>query len=259
MTLPAYPEIEECLEKLNLPSGYKSGVRTTVLMVRPLLYYLPRGIPQYTDHGVLHSQNLLRLLCNFVNNWAGTAFANEEKYLLSIAVWLHDIGCLLGREKHNENSVKLLEHPRFSFIDNLLDGDLRSCLKYIIVSHSSDYKLKNIPKIPVHQDVRLKLACATFRSIDGCDITDARTKPILYDILKTYSLLEKDSIEIWECHLSTIGAVFQGNDINITYRKGKRKEARLLTDHLREDLKKLNRIFKKYGMSFRIRLRPSEY
>jgi len=259
MASPEYPEIEDWLNKLDLPSGYKSGVQHTILMMRPLLHYMPRGIPEYTDHGVLHSQNLMTLLCGFVQNWAGEPFTNEERYLLSLAVWLHDVGCLLGRERHNEKSVNLLRHPRFSYIDSLLSGDLQSCLKYIIISHVTDYDLKEVPKKPIHEKVRLRLVCATFRLVDGCDITDARTKPVLYDILKTYSLLEEGSIKYWESHLSTIGTVFQGNAIYVTYRKGKRKESEMLVSHLKKDLRRLNRVFEKYGMSFRIKLHSSEY
>lgn len=259
MEPPAYPEIQDILEALNLPGEYKIGVNATVLSVRPLLHYLPSRIPSYTDHGVLHSENLMRLLCNFLNNWTGTRFKNEEKYLLSVAVWLHDIGCLLGRDNHNEKSVALLRHSRFSFLDNFLNGDLKACLKYIIIAHSSTYDLNKIPTTSFHKDVRLDLSCATFRLMDGCDITDARTKAILYDILKTHNLISKKSRDFWKCHLSTIGAVFSRNDINITYRKGKRKEANRLVAHLNEDLEKLNRIFGKHGMTFELKLRPSEY
>lgn len=253
------PEIEQILDEIDLPTKYKSRVQHVIFLIRPLLHYLPRGIPRYTDHGVLHSQNLMRLLSNFLSNWTSTPFSDEEKYLLCLSVWLHDIGCLLGRKKHNEKSVKLLEHQRFSFIDGLLDGALQSCLKYIIVSHSTDYDLERIPKDPIDPNVRLRLTCATFRLIDGCDITDARTKPILYDILTSYSLLGKENFENWRCHLSTIGAVFKGSNIYITYRRGKRRQAETLLRHLKTDLKSLNGIFGKYGLTFRTRLRWSEY
>lgn len=259
MTTPVYPEIESILGKLNLPDEYKLGVNATVLSVRELLHYLPGSVPSYTDHGVLHSQNLMRLLCNFLNNWSGQAFKNEEKYLLSLAVWLHDVGCLLGREKHNEKSVELLNHPRFSFLDNFLNGDLKACLSNIIIAHSSKYDFKKIPTIQINENVRLDLCCATFRLIDGCDITDARTKPILYDILDSYNLISEESKPFWKCHLSTIGAVFNGNDINITYRKGKKKDANLLIAHLRSDLRPMNKIFGKHGMFFEVKLRSSEF
>jgi hypothetical protein len=201
----------------------------------------------------------MRLLGNFLKNWTGPIFKTEEKYLLSLAVWLHDIGCLIEREKHNEKSVELLGHPRFSFLDNFLDGGLKACLSNIIIAHSSTYDLKKIPKTAIHENIRLDLCCATFRLLDGCDITDARTKPILYDILDSYHLINDVSQPFWKCHLSTIGAVFDGNDINITYRRGKKKEASLLINHLKKDLRKMNKIFGKHGMTFEIKLRPSEF
>jgi hypothetical protein len=259
MTTPVYPEIEGILAELKLPTEYKLGVSATILSVRELLHYLPGSEPSYTDHGVLHSQNLMRLLSNFLNNWTGTAFTNEEKYLLSLAVWLHDIGCLLGREKHNEKSVQLLNHPRFSFLDNFLNGDLKACLSNIIIAHASKYDLKKIPRTQINENVRLDLCCVTFRLIDGCDITDARTKPILYDILDSYHLISDESKPFWRCHLSTIGAVFDGNNINITYRKGKKTEASLLINHFKKDIRKMNTVFGKHGMIFAIKLRSSEF
>lgn len=257
----AYPEIEinDAIERLKLQPFHKIGLAATILSTRPLLHYLPIGIPSYTDHGVLHSQNLMKLLCGFLDNWKGTAFTSEEKYLLSAAVWLHDIGCLLGREKHNEKSVELLKHPCFSFLDNFMNGDLKECLKNIIISHSSKYDINKIPETPINRNVRLDLCCVTFRLLDGCDITDARTKPILFEILSSCNLIDPDSKDFWESHLSTIGSVFNGNEINVTYRVGKQKQAEVLVNHLKADLEVLNKIFGKYGMRFEIILRPSEF
>lgn len=214
-------------------------------LVRPILNSLPRAIPDYTDHGTIHSDNLMNLLCNFLGNFDTFPFSQEEKLLLCLCVHLHDIGCILGRADHNKKSVKLLKHRRFSFLEDMVGDDLLACLKYMVLSHSSDYDLESIPREPIHANVRHRLICAVFRLLDGCELSSARTKRVLYEILKTYKKIKPEDAKYWEAHLSTLSVVFNGNTIFVMSKN--LRKTRTLIKHLRKDLKEINRVFEEEG------------
>ena len=214
--------------------------------VQQLLNYLPRAIPDYTDHGVQHSSNLTRLFCNFVQNleknFKGAELTEEERWLVCLAIWLHDIGCLLTTEeekaKHNKYSVEMLQRPEFHILADMLGDDMLKCVKFVVISHSSSYDLKNIPSEPIHSKIRLRLICAIFRLMDGCDITSARTKKVLYELLKAYKLLDDESMKFWEAHRSISSVVFERKEIVIDCDDVDKAE--LLVKHLENDLEKIN-------------------
>lgn len=170
------------------------------------------------------------------------SFSQEEKLLLCLAIHLHDVGCLLGRTNHNKKSVKLMEHKRFSFLEDMIGDDLLTCLKYMVISHSSDYDLESIPREPAHARVRLRLLCAIFRLLDGCELSSARTKRVLYEILKTYSRIKPEANKYWEAHLSISSVVFSDNMIFVDSKN--LRKTRRLTKHLKRDLKIINKVFR---------------
>ena len=213
--------------------------------VEPILAYLPKGIPHHTDHGLRHSNNLLRLLVDFTKNFPGFVASQEEKLLLYLAIHLHDVGCILGRFQHNKKSIKLLRHRRFSFLEDRVGKDLLACLNFVILSHSSDYDLSRVPRQPIHSNVRLRLICAIFRLLDECDISSARISKALYDILTTYSKLNPKSLPFWEAHLNILTVIFRENDIIIG--TGNLTKTRALIGPLRNKLKKINIVFEEEG------------
>jgi exopolyphosphatase/pppGpp-phosphohydrolase len=186
------------------------------------------------------------LLINFRDNFANHfSLSQEEKLLLCLAIYLHDIGCILGREKHSEKSSKLLRRKEFTFLSGIIGDDMLKCLEYIILYHSSDYDLTCIPREPLHYRVRLRLLCAIFRLLDGCELTSARTKRVLYEILKTYKKIKPKAKKFWEAHLSIVSLVFKGNDIVVDCKNI--VKARVLIKHFQEELDKVNKIFKEEG------------
>lgn len=254
------------LERLSLPEKYKSKLLHIETHMFYVLNYVPPGIPGYTDHGLLHTYNLIELLSYFVKNWEETTqkkYTNEEKFLMCVAAWLHDIGCILGRTNHNnhsKNSLKILCKSRHlsGFLESALDYDKRLlfCLKHIIGSHSSKYSIDNIIRVKdnhVHPEVRLDLVCATFRLIDGCDIASSRAKPIVFEILKKFGQLNQENIPFWKAHLSIMSITFNRNTIEVYIKRNKRNEAKLLVNHLNNELDELNKVFSNYGISFKIR------
>lgn len=239
--------IIEGLDEISLDERHRSAVVQVAGLVQQVLNYLPRSIPQYTDHGVQHSNNLMRRFSNFLENLQefNLELTEEERWLVCLAIWLHDIGCLIAeegeREKHNEYSVQLLERVEFGILEDILGSDILKCLKFVVISHSSNYCLEQVPKEPLHPNIRLRLICAIFRLLDGCDITSARTKRVLYEILKAYNLLDQKSKKFWEAHRSISSAVFEGDTIKIDC--DNTDTAELLIEHLEKDLREINRIF----------------
>lgn len=212
-------------------------------VVEPILSFLPRSIPHFTDHGIRHSNNLLRLLIRYINNFTSIELREEEKFLLALAIHIHDVGCIIGRSKHGKKSKKLIqEHPSFCLLKEIVEPDLLNCLALIISAHTNDFDLQKIKAAPFNVNVRHKFVCTLFRLLDACEITSARISPTLYSILRSYNKIKLSSIKHWESSLSIGSLVFSGNDIVIRY--SNRRKASLQTKHLKEDLKKINLSFK---------------
>lgn len=242
-------EIQENLDSFQLTEKHKVTVEMVASFVQQLLNFLPRAIPDYTDHGVQHSNNLMNSFSNFLTNLKNSTAAQlteKEKWLICLTIWLHDIGVLITQQpkkkEHNDNSVKLLERSEFAFLRGMLGDDIVQCLKFVIKYHSSHENMDDIPKDVVCADIRLRLCCAIFRLLDGCDITSKRTHPILYKLLKAYHLIDPDNAKYWEAHLGISSAVFQKNKIVIDCNR--RTNHALLTNHLSGDLKNINTILK---------------
>ncbi|MGE5556721.1 MAG: hypothetical protein ACM3UY_10780 [Methanocella sp.] len=240
-----YAEISNLIDT-NLTEQHKVKIQETVSFVRQVLGFLPRAVPDYTDHGIQHSLNLMTIFNNYSLNISklGYTFTEQENYLLTLAIWIHDIGLLITKEeeksKHNENSIKVMESHEFTMLEDILGKDVFRCLKYVVKFHSSHTDLNLVPKHEIIPNVRLRLICAVFRLLDGCDITSARTTRVLYNLLAANGLLKADSIPFWKAHLSISSAVFQGNDLIVDC--DNLEDAKLLTSHLEKDLVPINKI-----------------
>jgi len=156
-----------------------------------------------------------------------------------LAIWLHDIGCILGREKHSEKSVKLLEEIEvFRSLRTRIGDSLFECLKYVILSHSSWYDLSNIPTHPIHSKVNLLKVCAVFRLLDECDLSSERIR-VIYEILERYGLLsDEGSKKFWKAHLEIVSVVFRGDKVIINCKN--QDPAELLIEHFRSELDIIN-------------------
>jgi hypothetical protein len=231
--------------------------------VTPILNFIPRSIPQFTDHGILHSNNILRLLAKFQENQTKTltsfSFTKDELFLLSLATYLHDIGCIIDRTDHNRKSGKLLlEHPAFFFLNDKIGKDLLKCLNLIIIAHSSNFELEAISTEPLHATVRVRLMAAIFRLLDACEISAARVSKVLYDILTTNGQMKPEEIKYWEAHFSICDLFFKGNDIVLDC--DDLAKAGLIIDHLRKDLFPINRVFSQENfLTFNLRVVSMQY
>lgn len=234
------------LDKIGLSPDYQAVVLEVEAIAKRILSFLPRSLQEYPEHGVAHSENLFGLFQNFLDNFGQNIFSEEEKLLICLAIWLHDIGCILGRERHSENSVRLLrEIKEFRSLGARIGDSLFECLKYVIMSHSSWYDLSNIPTHPIHPKVNLLKVCAVFRLLDGCDLSSERIK-VIYEILEKYGLLSENSKKFWKAHLEIVSVIFRDNTVIINCKN--QGSAEPLIKHFKDELDKINNAFHKANL-----------
>jgi hypothetical protein len=232
--------------------------------VEPILSFIPKSMPSFTDHGLRHSNNILTILVRFKENLKSLnpplAFSEEEIFLLAAATFLHDIGCIVGRRKHSESSANLIiNDPQFRCLSTWIrDPGLRSCLIIVIKAHSSKFDFNTISGNMIHPQVRLKLVSAVFRLMDACEISAARTPELVYEILNNNNKMRPRESKYWGCHLRIVSIVFEGTKINILHRDPSKPN--VVLRHFRKDLRKINAVFKEKGFSeFEINLLEPDF
>jgi len=237
---------EKLLKEIELNDTHLFHVLGVASYVSPILFYLPRSLKDYTDHGIIHSENLLSLLNNFLNAYGRKVLTEDEKYVICLAVYLHDIGCLINRKEHSRLSLVILDHNRFSYLEGMLGKDVLACLKYVILYHQKEYELADIPIDPILPSVRTPLISAIFRLIDECDISSRRTSSVLYDIIMTHDPLGTRSAKHWQSHLSVSSIVFHNQEIIVDTEDPSKSE--FLVKRIRKRLRKINGILVSYEL-----------
>lgn len=143
----------------------------------------------YTNHGISHSERVLGYIVKFSELYKNsiTPLSEPEMAILDCACWLHDIGCILQREKHAKHSVEIIRLLKKKGLLNL--GVIEQHVEYVVLAHSGDLiKLDEVEELlPVsgfNDKVRLRFLCALFKLADKCDITSLRAPRTVYEILK---------------------------------------------------------------------------
>jgi len=229
---------------LKLTEDHKSFVVYVADCVTPLLHYIPTGIPEYTDHGFLHSINVLRNIRDIVHEYPVKS-EEEEKLILTLSTVLHDLGCIVKRKKHNERTIKILSKSRFDFLRFTLGKPLYRALEAVITAHSGEVDLGRIPDDPC-PEIRLKLTIPIFRLADACDITSRRVKELLLQILVEEDLLNKKSKHIWRSHLEIENILVRGTQIRPQIYD--RRLARYSLAKLSDELRVINKILSKHSL-----------
>jgi hypothetical protein len=187
-----------------------------MIHVTPLLHRVSQAIPKFTDHGIIHTTNVLGYVQEIVHEYPAK-FSNDEKFLLSLAAITHDIGCIGGRENHNEKTVKILEKQQFDFLKQDI-GDLHfRALKEVIQGHSKAFDLEKISANP-SKNLRLKAITSLFRLADACDMSGGRIKRLVLEILTDEKIvgdkkLPADSEAIWKAHLQIENILIVKTDV----------------------------------------------
>lgn len=147
----------------------------------------------YTNHGISHSESVLRYLKKFADLCAikGKPLNEPEKAILECACWLHDIGCVRSRKDHAKHSVEIIRLLSEKGLLNL--GIIRAQVEFVVLAHSSSgIEVSNVEELyPVcgfEDTVRLQFLCALFKLADECDITRLRAPRTVYEILKTQNI-----------------------------------------------------------------------
>jgi len=170
-----------------MPNSYDAYLEMIKLVVRPVLLFVPKGIGDYTDHGLSHSERVIKY-CNRIFiacEEAGIKLNEIEEFLMRSSAWLHDIGNLIGRKKHSEKSCEFLDYLNIKYFS--IDPVLINFIKIVIKAHSEkSLNLSNIPRFKKYKGVefRLRLVCALFRLADECDIDFRRAPKTVYDLIE---------------------------------------------------------------------------
>ena len=220
------------LAELDLPEEYVDffwEVRDRVIY---FLRHIPRGIPDFTDHGLQHSIRVLKYVGRIIKEYP-VELNPEEKFIMALAAPLHDLGCLVRRDNHSKISVHIIERPEFRTLLEDLNPQTVRFLRYVILAHSRSYPLKKVPT-----DRNLPLMCTLFRLADACDITAARVNVILLDILTEFKELNKKAQSLWKSHLAIEDVEIKGTLIRPwIYNE---EEAKLCLTSLEDELDIIN-------------------
>ncbi|MHA1381005.1 MAG: HD domain-containing protein [Candidatus Helarchaeota archaeon] len=161
--------------------------------------------PEYTDHGIYHSNQLEKFLDYSIPNKIKRNMDFLEIFMLLSSIFLHDIGMVC--EDVEENDQEKLEEIRKNhhirsrkfvvqkYRELLIDEYEAQYIGTICEAHRSN-KTKNIFSIDesiqlrVGHNIRLRFLCSCLRIADECHITYDRVKDLI-DSFKTLSTQSK--------------------------------------------------------------------
>ena len=181
----------------NLEEIQIDSIKMIEYFAEQYLRFIPREIKNFPSHGVDHSINIILQLNDFVEDWE-LRLNNQEMFLLYLGAWLHDIGCLVSRENHSQESVRIIVGNEGVCTSlNAVDREVLINLRYLILSHRASYSIGNVPD--TRGAVRLRLICSIFRLIDACEITCTKCPKNVYELIKD-SFVNEDGSPDEEAH-----------------------------------------------------------
>lgn len=172
-------------------------------------------------------------------------FTKEERFILALSAILHDIGCIAGREKHNERTIRILAKKQFHFLRTMLGPLFYRALEQVIIAHSKNFDLATVSSDP-SPEIRLQVISAIFRLADACDISASRVKELLLEVLVEENLLDKEREEIWKAHLEIENVIIKKNRIKPQLYDLKVSE--YCIKNLEEELTSINSILSKHEL-----------
>ena len=181
-------------------------------------------------------------------------FTEEERFILALSSVLHDIGCITGREKHGEETVRILGKKRFDLFRDMLGPVFYRALEQVIVAHSKDFDLASVAADP-SPEIRLKVISAIFSLADACDISALRVKELLLEVLLEVGQLNQENEEIWRSHLAIENVLIKGTKIKPQVYD--LKAAEYCLKNLVEELERINKILSAHELPI-FSLEPDE-
>ncbi|MDR0461316.1 MAG: HD domain-containing protein [Nitrososphaerota archaeon] len=203
-------------------------------------------MPEFTDHGIIHTNNVLHNICNLIREYPiPEKFTEDERFLLVLAAITHDIGCIVDRDTHEEKSIKMLQSNHFRFLLATIGAlNFRALIK-IIKWHRKTQDLETIGQDPC-DEIRLKLIASIFRLADACDMSGSRIKCLVMDILIEERQLPAKSEAIWKAHLQVEKIKISRNKIQPQVYN--LKLADYCLTELAQELEPINQVLTKLGL-----------
>jgi hypothetical protein len=216
------------------------------------LRFIPRKIKNYPSHGLDHSLNIIEHTNNFVKSW-GISLTKDERFLLYLAAWLHDIGCITVRKNHGIKSAQIFRKSETlcNYLNSLDHDDLIN-LEDIVKSHSSSVPITSI--CMKRGKVRTRLISSIFRLMDACEITNFKCPNAVYSEIKNtfkkrkggVTVPDADAIEFWEGHMNIIDVVFAKPQIEVLVND--RKKCKTIISRLRTEIRSVKSTFEEYNV-----------
>ncbi len=213
-----------------------------------LLPFIPRGLPVFQSHGVVHSLALVSNINKLIAG-PGLQVSPDERFLLYLAAWLHDLGYLhplsiYDRGMHVSLSVEMLD--RDQTVINLLNASELSLLGTIIRYHDTHTDLTAIREETT--SVRTPLLAALFRVADAVDLGTDRCPEEVFLLIEDG--LNEHSRRHWQAHQNITGVRISYPVITIQVHDPENPFfRRRVMAHLEEDTMTANVILKRYNLA----------
>ena len=248
----------------QFPPKFESKLYDLRNMMEQLLYYVPRGIPDFTDHGVKHSRRiesiLMELLIPICNESDNTKLNDYECFCIIACCWLHDLGCIIERNNHGNKSAQIIDE-HLSAISIFTDDEtrmLKGPILKIISSHTDSPEYKIIGKISVEDlaekieiqilengrakriQIKLRLIASIFRLADACDICADRAPFLVYKLIQEF--IPDGSKEFWLSHKEITDVSTKCDAKSFVIRVDNANIAKLVIDKFKSDIQELKPI-----------------
>ena len=234
-------------------------------MTRKLRSYIPRGIPDFTDHGEGHSSSIEEILmdliiptCNGSDNIA-IHLNDYECFCMITSCWLHDIGCIIERKNHGIRSARIVKELLGGTFVSFGFQELEQCIIKIISTHTDtdEDKKKGILRlndlikemeVKISENeriekitIKLQLISSLFRLADACDICATRAPTLVYKFIKD-TFKEDKSKEIWLAHSEVIKLAVDSDKCCFSIYVDNKAKAQPVIEKFKKDLEEIKPI-----------------
>lgn len=229
--------------------------------VTPVLNYIHRGIGDFTVHGVDHSREVERQglnvlkICNQNSRRCNTS--SFEEYLVIGSAWLHDLGNIYGRKKHNESVREIIDRL---YASNSLWGVLPNAiepLKWICYAHSTSVSIESVPEyLDIEGRIKLRYLAALLRLLDASDMANRRAPVCVYELLKDH-FEDQDSAKFWLSHQAIMDVFFPDNENSIIITVNNAAKAEIAVEDFIRNFDSVKNILKEYEFpwsSYRVKV-----
>jgi len=272
-------EIYEYLDKKNKRDKILINILDTIKEnVSQNIWARPLSL-KYTDHGVTHSERVIKNFNDIIRNQMNTAkkLNSYELFIIYAAAYLHDIGMQITlqknkesnsvyeyyelgkkdvsfltpedheviRKNHAEVSYKMIVDSvksnkfKLGLSSNQISIDLAECIAKVCKEHSGNKPVKYNDENYRGENIRLTLLCYLLRIADDLDIDAQRVN---LEELKRVNICTESKFHWW-LHHYTDGVKIENENIRIFLK---------FPEHFDKNINELfwNRIYAKLSKSF---------